>query len=210
MKKSSAQITYDDFYAHISWDWYLLDKIEGARAVVKAVEEKRSVFEAYVFHVCADWEILIQDWLVDLLNKDTSMYKEYTGFDVSKHISKGTCKAIILGTGYFDFKNVGDLKSKARKILVPNCNPFEAITNINARKIDDFYTLRNYLAHYSDYAERQLDKMYRNRYGLRTFRQPGEFLLTIDRKQQLTRMDMFIINFLETADAMAKSIGLVV
>jgi len=57
-------------------DVVFLIKIEEAKRVVKSVEEKRDVFEAYVFKICANWEVLLEDLLIDCLNKDTTRYKE--------------------------------------------------------------------------------------------------------------------------------------
>jgi len=74
-------------------------------------------------------------------------------------------------------------------------------------RIDEFYKIRNYLAHYNDYAKRGVEKIYKQRYGLKTFRQPGEFLLTIDKREKETRMAVYISNFYEASEAMAKSIG---
>ena len=55
-----------------------------------------------------------------------------------------------------------------------------------------------------------MEKMYRNSYGLRTFRRPGHFLLARDKRQQIPRIEVYINNFIETADIMAKSLGITV
>jgi len=188
----------------MGWDISFLIKIEGAKKVVKSVDEKRNVFEAYVFRICANWEILIEDLLIDCLNKDTSQYKESTGFGIPKHLSRETCKAMILGVTYIDFRSVSDLKRMAKRILVPQFNPFKGIPRSNGEKIDEFFALRNYLAHYSDAARRRLDNIYRNRHGLKSFREPGDFLLAKDKVHGIPRMAVYINNFIDTADIMGK------
>lgn len=204
MRKSSFEVTLRDFYRNMSWDIAFLTKIEKAKRVVGLVDEKRDVFEAYVFKICANWEILVEDLLVDCLNKDVTRYKEFTGFKIPRNISRQTCKAIILGTGYFDCKSVSDLKQKAKKMLAPQCNPFGEIPKSNGNTIDEFFALRNYLAHYSDVAKRSLEKIYKNRHSLTSFRVPGEFLLAKDRRKKMPRMGVYINNFIETVDVMAK------
>ena len=187
----------------MAWDITFLLKIQKAKAVVKSIEKKRAVFEAFVLRICANWEILVQDLLIDCLNKDASRYKEYTGYNIPKHISRETCKAIILGVTYIDFKNVSNLKQIAKRTLVPQFNPFKEIPTSIGRKIDEFFVLRNYLAHYSEAAKRSLERVY-NRYDLRVFEEPGDFLLALDKRQKLPRMALYIINFLGTADIMAR------
>ena len=185
-------------------DATFLTKIEKARQVVKSLDEKREVFEAYVFKICANWEILVEALLIDCLNKDTTRYREWTGFKISKNITRDTCKAIILGTGYVDCKSVSDLKRLAKSILASQHNPFKEIPRLNGDRIDDFFALRNYLAHYSDAARRSLEKKYKNRYGLKSFRVPGEFLLAKDRRKKIPRMSVYINNFVSTVDIMVK------
>ncbi len=154
MRKSSFQVTLENFYGNMLWDAEFLMRIEKARTVVKYVYEKRRVFEAYVFSICVNWEILVEDLLIDCFNKDTSAYKSFTGYEIRSHLSRSTCKAIILGVGYFDFKSIEDLKKTANNILVSHCNPFKAISRPNERKINEFFTIRNYIAHYSDFAKK--------------------------------------------------------
>jgi len=192
----------------MSWDIDILMKLEKAKAVVKPREEKRTIFEAFVFRICANWQILVEELFINCLGKDTSMYKKYTGFDVPKHIPRDTCKAILLGTGYWDFKSVSDIKRQAKRILLPGCNPFKEIENIQEKKIDEFHAIRNYLAHYSDASWRALKKIYQNEYGFNKFIEPGRFLLANEKKANIPRMGVYINNFTDTADTMAKFLGI--
>jgi len=207
MKKSSFQISLECFLDNMIEDNDFLVKIKGARNIVKSLDEKREVFEAYVFKICANWEILAESLIIDCLNKDTTRYREFTGFGIPKHCSRETCKALILGTGYLDCKSVADLKQKAKNMLVPQYNPFKKIPPKMSDTIDDFFRLRNYLAHYSESAKRSLEKMYQKRYRLKYFKTPGVLLLAEDRKQRVPRMAVYIFNFMDTANIMAKFLG---
>lgn len=109
----------------------------------------------------------------------------------------------ILGVTYIDFKNVSNLKQIAKRTLVPQFNPFKEIPTSIGRKIDEFFVLRNYLAHYSEAAKRSLERVY-NRYDLRVFEELGVFLLAEGKERKLPRMEVYIINFLGTADIMAR------
>jgi hypothetical protein len=207
MRKSSFERSLINFHLNMNWDMALLIKIEGAKKVVKSIQQKRSIFEAFVLRICAYWENLVENLSIDCLNKDTSRYTEYTGFRLPTHIPRETCKAILLGIGYTDFKNVGYLKQTSKKILVDHCNPFIQIPSSNARRIDEFFIMRNYLAHYSPAAKRRLWNMYQNVYKMNKFVEPGVFLLAKDKKESLPRMGVYINNFKFTANAMVKFLG---
>lgn len=150
----------------------------------------------------------MEELLIDCMNKDTTRYKEFTGFQIPKNISRETCKAIILGTSYIDCKSISHLKQMAKRILVPQFNPFKEIPKSNSDKIDEFFAIRNYLAHYSDVGRRSLEKIYKNRYSLKTFREPGEFLLARDKRQKMPRMWVYIVNFVDTVQVMEKFLNL--
>ncbi len=208
MKKPSVETTLDLFYGYMTWDITLLVKIERAKHIVKSRNEKRGIFEAFVFRICANWEILVEDLFIDCFSKDTSMFQTSTGFNIDKHLNRDTCKAIILGTQYIDFKNIADLKKQAKRVIMPQCNPFKEIPTLNGNKIDEFFVIRNYLAHYSDAARRSLHRMYKKQYGLRRFVMPGTFLLARDKGENLPRMGVYINDFIDTADLMAKFLGI--
>jgi hypothetical protein len=191
----------------MNWDIDLLMKIESARRVVKSVQEKRSIFESFVLSICANWEILVEELLVDCLNKDTTKYSDYTGYKLPKDMSREACKAILIGINYLDFKSVEQLKDMSNKILIPECNPFVKIPTSNGKKINEFFTIRNYLAHHSYAAKRALLNVYKSRYNLKTFVEPGVFLLADDKGQKIPRMGVYINNFLHTANAMGKFLG---
>ncbi len=207
MRKSSLKKTFEDYYWNMGIDIDFLMKIAAAQQVVKSTDEKRRVFEAFVFSICTNWDTLVESLLIDCFNKDTSRYSNYTGFKIPKHLTRETCKAIVLGLSYFDFKSIEHLQKSAACILVPQYNPFKIIPKDNVRMINEFYTIRNYLAHYSDASRRALKKIY-TRYGYKTFRKPGEFLLARDKKANMPRMGVYINNLIDTADIMAEFLNI--
>jgi hypothetical protein len=140
--------------------------------------------------------------LIDCLNKDTSQYSKHTGYYLPKHLSRDICNAMIFGIGYKDFKSVSHLKSFAKQVLVPGNNPFQKISKNPSKKIDDYYVIRNYLAHYSYVAERKLEEMYKRK-GMRRFREPGDFLMSFNRGENTPRSAIYILAFLEAANEMA-------
>jgi len=208
VKKASFERTLYSFHMSMNRDIDLLMKIETAKRVVKTVQEKRSVFEAFVLSICADWEYLVENLLIDCLNKDTSRYSEYTGFNISRHITRDNCKAILIGIGYLDFKSTEQLKKLSKSILVQTCNPFLSISSSNCKKIDELFTIRNYLAHRSFAARRSLADLYKHKYNLRHFIEPGTFLLARDQTHKIPRLGVYINNFKRAANTMGEFLGI--
>ena len=208
MRKASFDRTLLNFHVNMNWEIDILMKIETAKAVVKSIAVKQSIFEAFVLSICANWEILVEELLVDCLNKDASKYCDYTGYKLRRHLSRDECKAILIGINYLDFKSTENLKEISSNILIPECNPFIKIPAANGRKINEFFKIRNYLAHRSDAAKRSLLKLYQDRYGLKTFVEPGRFLLAKDPNEKIPRIGIYINNFKKAANIMGQSLGL--
>ena len=204
MKKATYYRSLTSFHRNMNQDIDLLMKIEHARKVVKKKHEKKSIFEAYAFRICANWERLVDDLIVDCLNQDTSRYAESTGYNLPKHVSLDVCKAIIFGYRYLDFRSIDELKRNSKKLLVDECNPFLAITHASGKKIDEFCKIRNYVAHRSDSAKRSLMKIYKNNYGMKRFIEPGSFLLAINQVEKIPRLGVYINNFKFVAHTMLR------
>jgi hypothetical protein len=204
MRKSSITVTFDYFFAWTIWYAELLNKIFRARSIVKSKWEKTELFEALVFKFIATWEILVDELLVDCLNYDSTQYARHMHLSLPRNIPRDQCRAMICGLTYVDFKSISDIKKIAKNILVPKHNPLTSIPKSYSDKIDEFYKIRNYLAHYSRAAERSLNNMYKQAYGLRTFRRPGDFLIAWDNNNQQTRFGNYIDAFLGAAASMAE------
>ena len=85
-------------------------KIETSKRVIRTVEEKRSIFEAFALRICALWEALVEEIMIGCLNIDTSQFVITTGYKLPRHITKDMSKAVLLGMTYLDFKNIGHHK----------------------------------------------------------------------------------------------------
>ena len=123
-----------------------------------------------------------------------------------KRLTKVVCRGLISGLGYFDFKDTGDLKGKAKRVLVEKHNPFAQIPSDEGKKIDEFCVIRNYLAHYSDSSRQSLIRLYKNVYGL-PFREPGDFFFEYDKQNRQIRFANYTNAFLKAADEMAIFLG---
>lgn len=232
MKKPSFEDTFRKYFSQMEWYREFLRKMSGVREqrlsrkdkkeiceafVVKIYtdskvlerrlsrREKKEIFEAFVIKICAAWEVLIEELFVDCLHCDTSQYAKYTGTRVRKHLRRDECRQLIAGTrGYFDVKSVGDLKGEAKKFLVDQHNPFKQIPRDDVVKIDQFYVIRNYLAHYSMRSKQTLFRLYKKApYNLTRFREPGYFLLEYDKITNQVRFLNYINAFFDAADQMA-------
>lgn len=140
--------------------------------------EKAEVYESFVLKICATWETFIEDLLGLCLSKDTSRYSQYIGTKFPKCPPKELCATLISGYRYFDFKNVDGLKGISKNILVAAYDPFSKIPRKESKKIDEFFLIRNYVAHRSRVAKRSLSRLYREVYHLQEFQEPGAFLLS--------------------------------
>ena len=106
----------------------------------------------------------------------TTLSKELE-LDLPKRISNDECIAYLNGLGYFDLKSASNLKSIGKKILTEKKNPFQKISAEARNHIDDFYSLRNYVAHKSNKSKRTLIKTY-SKYNQKKFLEVGDFLLS--------------------------------
>lgn len=181
-----------------------METIYADKLVVTTVKEKKQIFEAFVLKIYVSWELLVQGILIDCLNRDTSQYAKHTETPLPKHLSRNVCKALLKGLGYFP--RPADIKKTAKNILVPRHNPFGAIPESAARKMKEFRTIRNYLAHYSDSSRTKLKTMYKRNYNLKHFQEPGDFLFRQfgrSRPGGKIRFATYIKSFFDAADAMA-------
>jgi hypothetical protein len=177
MRKASAKETLKNFFQWMTTYRGTLTHVIAIDTKLPSREEKIEIFEAFVPKIYAQWTILAEDLLIDCLNRDSSQYATYFGHRLPKHMARPQCEIMLTGTGYFDFKSTGNLIGLAKQILVSANNPFPGIKDSARRKIDGLTNMRNYLAHYSRVSQRSLKKYCASAYGLRTFREPGDFLI---------------------------------
>ena len=98
-----------------------------------------------------------------------------------------------MGPGYLDFKNVGDIRGRAGKILPDDVNPFKLMRSATAKRIDELYVMRNFLSHYSGKSRRALMKMYQKPpWELKSFCQPGNFLIAYSGKRLIQYIEALL------------------
>jgi len=207
MRKGSLNLTFDNFVGWLKWYDEFLEKIYRSQRVVKTSDEKAEIFEAFVTRIDAIWHLFVEDLLIDCLNRDTSQYAKHTGTTLPKHLPREQCKVMVTGLGYFDFKSVGDIKKTARSILTIGCNPFKKIPKDAAKMIDQFSKIRNYVVHYSYVSRRALLNMYRTEYRMKSFREPGRFLMAMDPQVGHVRFSSYIGAFIDATYEMGLFLG---
>jgi len=202
LRKVSFHNNNDEFETWIVWYGDFLARILDAKRVIKNKFEKLELVEAFVLRVAVHWEILVEDDIIASLNRDSSVYSSELGLRLRKHLTRDESEAILIGHRSLDFKSVGDAKKFAKRYLVDRYNPFKLIPKDIASKIDRFFVIRNYLAHYSSSSKRAYTRMIKNFYGLRKIPEPGNFLIAISKKTGNYRWSDLFITFLECSQKM--------
>jgi hypothetical protein len=155
---------------------FLFAKILALRGKVFSDYEASEVVEAFTIKTVCDWEWYVERMICECLQSDTKQLSKELDLILPISISPDECLGYLNGLGYFDLKSCSNLKTVAKKILEKNKNPFENISSEARNLIDDFYVLRNYVAHRSKKSKKSLLKTY-SKYGQHTFQDVGEFLL---------------------------------
>jgi len=218
MARTRIKSVFDDFFLRISRYTDLLLKISVAKRVeipkeyegdiLKEVleSEKKRIHEAFVLNIYVTWELLAESVLIDCLSRDSSQYARHKDITLPKTPSRTLCRGLISGVGYFDFRDTGELKGIAKKILVPKFNPFSTIPADAGKKINEFCLIRNYLAHRSEDSKRALRGMYEKRYNT-GFCEPGDFFFEYDAGEKQIRFASYTNAFIYAAEQMAEFLG---
>ena len=191
MRKADLRKNHDPFDVTLSRYRDFMQRILGAQRVIRTVTEKQDIAESVLLRICAHWERFVDEHLIDCVNVDHSQLSDFLGVSIPRHPSRNVCQAILFGGGYRDFRSFGDLKGFTKKVLPDSSNPFLEVTAADARKIDEVFTIRNYLAHYSAAARRALDRIYKDKYKMKRFREPGSFLLASQGKRLWAYIEAF-------------------
>jgi hypothetical protein len=207
MKKGDIKLTFTNFEYWMGWYIQFLQKALQAERVIGTPREKKELLEAFVFKIVAQWEIFAEDLLVDCLNRDSSAYSQHMGLRLKKHLTRSECRAMVIGLGYLDFRSVSHLQGIAKRILTRPNNPFRAIPKNAGDKIDEFFCIRNYLAHYSVPARRSLLNIYQKEYDLKNFREPGDFLYASRGQGGQIRFGDYVDAFAEASHEMRNALG---
>lgn len=191
MRKSDLKKNHKPLDDAIARYRAFVDKIINAQRVISTAEEKRDIAESVLLRLCACWERFIDEHLVDCVNRDHTKLGQHFAVTIPDNPSWDLCHALIIGASYRDFRSLGDLKGYSKKILPDDSNPFLQISGAHARKIDEVYTIRNYLSHYSAASRRALMNVYKNEYEMNNFLEPGQFVLAYNAKRLWAYFDAF-------------------
>lgn len=191
MRKSDLKKNHEPLDNAIDRYRNFMQKILAAQRVVGSVEEKRDIAESVLLRLCANWERFLDEHLVDCVNRDYSQLSKHFAVTIPDHPSWDLCHALIIGPSYKDFRSFGDLKGYTKKILPEASNPILQVKNSHSQKIDEVYSIRNYLSHYSVAARRSLQNVYRKEYNMNRFLEPGQFLLAYNAKRLWSYFDAF-------------------
>lgn len=169
---------------------------------------KSEILEAYVLKIHVTWEVFAEDLLVYCLGRNTTQYGLHTGTQLPRVLPVGVCKGLVSGLGFFDIKGSSHLRRISKDILVPIFNPFKKITKDARAKIDEFYKLRNYIAHQSYRAKRTLTRMYENSYQRKTFIESSKFLsANIPHRGEETYLANYMVAFTDAGKVMGLFLG---
>jgi hypothetical protein len=191
VRKSDLKKNHVPFDEAVSRYQGFIERIIGAKQVIRTVEEKRDVAESVLLRLCAHWERFIDEHLVDCVNRDHTRLREYFAVSIPDNPSWDLCHALIIGASYKDFRSFGALKGFSKKILPDGSNPFLQITQAHTERIDEVYKIRNYLSHYSTASKRALMDVYKDKYEMKKFLEPGQFLLAYKAQRLWKYLDAF-------------------
>jgi hypothetical protein len=191
MRKSDLKKNHTPFDDAVARYRAFMDKAINAQRVISTAEEKRDIAESVLLRLCAYWESFIDEHLVDCVNRDHSKLPEYFAVSIPENPSRDLCHALIIGSAYNDFRSFGDLKGFSKKILPDASNPFLRVSAAHTKKIDEVYTIRNYLSHYSAAGTRSLMHVYKSKYDMTRFYEPGQFVLAYGAQRLWAYFDAF-------------------
>jgi hypothetical protein len=191
MRKADFGTNHIEFVTWVKTYGDFLYRLLEAKRVIRTKFEKLEILEAFVLRFAVRWEVLVVQDMVTSLNRNASAYAKTLNLRLRKHLSVDECKAILYGHRYLNFRGVDDIKIFAKRYLHSSHNPFQAISNADAKKIDEFLIMRNLLAHYSDLAWRSYNSFIKNRYRYKRVPEPGEFLMGCTRKGEYRWSEYF-------------------
>jgi hypothetical protein len=191
VRKSNLKKNHGSLDSAIARYRAFMDKIVNAQRVISTAEEKRDIAESVLLRLCAYWERFIDEHLVDCVNRDHTNLSKHFAVTIPDNPSWDLCHALIIGAAYRDFRSFGDLKGYTKKVLPDGSNPFLQIKPAHTKKIDEVYTIRNYLSHYSKASARSLKHVYKTEYGMAHFLEPGQFVLAYNARRLWAYFDAF-------------------
>lgn len=158
-----------------------------------SVKEKTIIIEGLLLRACAYWERFLEAEVIFLIELDQSKLREYLELPSSQKLNRQLIKAILFSDSYRSFQDIEKSKRFFRSFIANNYNLFDKLTNEQIKKNQMAYKLRNYLAHYSEFAKKKLQQQYKKTYSYSRFMQPGRFLMKENGKHFESLIHNFIL-----------------
>ena len=115
--------------------------------------------EQAIILVYKEFEKLMLAALVGGINQDTKTISETNGVDFPKHLKKGVCEFLVVGSGYFDFRGRSGLIEIIKNYVSPNHYLSVAVSDHKyLDALDELSALRNLAAHESAKARKAAQK----------------------------------------------------
>ncbi len=204
MRKASIQQNHQDFEKKLD----VLDKVAAqivTRQMGTDLSESDVLADGLALTLAGYWEEVVDEDFVDALNRDTTAYAAHVGIELPKNLSRDICFGLLVGDGYLDFRDTGEIVGRAKKLLVPANNPFDHLTKTVRKSIDQFYFLRNFLAHRSQRAYRAYHAMLETDFRYKRVVRPGVFLRAEGNSLGKSRLQFFLHRFRKASEAIRQN-----
>ena len=197
MRKASIRLNHVQFETKVENLWRFAKRLLRHNGLKTA--EQGLCLEGFTLLLASYWEELVNDDFVDALNRDTQQYATEVGLSLPRNLPRDVCFGLLVGHGYLDFRSVNDILQKSRKLIVEVNNPFLHIPMASRKPIDNFFKLRNYLAHRSKKASKAYARMLAQEYQYTRTVSPENFLRARYGAQGIRRFFYFLDVFYETS-----------
>jgi hypothetical protein len=167
-------------------DWERsVDAMSGAGNPRRKGWARQRLCEAILVLAYSHWERFVERLFCAHLSQEISQLGRHFGLSIEGRVTGPMAEALIAGERYFDFKSYGDLKDRAKKLLVRH--RFAKAKDADRKAIDEMIALRNQILHRSRHSLRQLKAHVERRID------PGTHLAA--KKGGITRLRIYLLAF---------------
>lgn len=145
-------------------------------------DKKDLIIEGLLLRACAYWEEFLEKEVIYLVEIDQSKIIQELELPANVRLNRRVIKAILFSNTYKSFHDIERSMNFFKTYISDNSNLFIGLPKDLLKKNQMVYTLRNYLAHHSEFAEKKLRQEYNKTFGYTRFMQPGRFLTKDDGK----------------------------
>ncbi|TGK04026.1 hypothetical protein EHO59_10950 [Leptospira semungkisensis] len=147
------------------------------------VEDNRWVVCMILVNLQSIWERFAEKRLVSVINHSPDHFLLENNVRGIKKIPVGLAFALIRKGGkYFDFRSYNELIEISKRMVGVDANPFPILKGSLDEYLDTIAIVRNYIVHKSDSSFTSYKRRMKEKYLMSYPSGPGEFLLSIDYK----------------------------